>query len=68
MQDTKSPRVSPQEIEALFERASKEPGLNDIAALLKLADEAMQIERVQAEASAQPCYGLVAGTAGWVIG
>jgi hypothetical protein len=66
MPDATSFRVSPQEIEALFEKARKEPGLNDITALLKLADEVKQIEWVQAEASTQLCYGQVAGTAGWV--
>ena len=64
---TNHTRVSPQEIEAMIAKASQEPGLNDIVELLKLSDEASQVERQQAELFAQPCSAQVAGTADWVF-
>jgi hypothetical protein len=59
-------RVSPKEIEALIERAAKEPGLKDIAALMQLSQEVAQIDRFRTEMSPQPCFLQVAGTAGWL--
>jgi hypothetical protein len=58
--------VSPQEIQELIEKASKEPGINDVLALMELAQEFAQIEEIRAELSPQPFVTQVTGTAGWV--
>jgi hypothetical protein len=60
------PSVSPQEIRELIERAAKEPGINDLAALMELSQEVVQIEQIRAEASPQHFMVQVTGTAGWV--
>lgn len=66
MSDTTNFQVSPKEIEALIEKAAKEPGLKDIAALIRLSEEVTQIDCIRAEMSAQPCFSQVTGTAGWL--
>lgn len=58
--------VSPQEIREIIERAVKEPGINDVLALMKLSQEAAEIEEIRAELSPQPLVTQVTGTAGWV--
>jgi hypothetical protein len=58
--------VSPQEIKELIERAAKEPGINDVLALMQLSQEATQIEQIRTQLSPQPVMMQVTGTAGWV--
>lgn len=61
------PSVSPQEIKEIIERASKEPGINDMIALLRLSQEATQLElTMQALMAEQPIIAAVSGTADWV--
>ena len=59
-------QVSPKYNQALIEKAAKEPGLKDIAALRRLSEEVTQIDRIRAECSPQPCFSQVTGTAGWL--
>jgi len=59
------PRVSPQEIKELIERAAKEPGINDVIALMKLSWETTEVEQIRAELYPQPRVMQVTGT-GWV--
>ena len=64
---TVSSSVSPQEIKKIIERAAKEPGINDMIALLRLSDEATQLELTRhALMAVQPIIATVSGTAGWV--
>jgi hypothetical protein len=60
------PSVSPQEIEEIIERASKEPGINDMLALLRLSQEITQGEQIKRDLTVQPFVAQVTGTAGWV--
>jgi hypothetical protein len=60
------PCVSPQEIEEIIERASKEPGINDMLALLRLSQEITQVEQIRRDLTEQPLIAEVSGTAGWV--
>lgn len=60
------PSVSPEEIKEIIERAAKEPGLNDILALMEVSREATEIEQIRAELASQPLVMQVTGTAGWV--
>jgi hypothetical protein len=67
MANTAAPRVTPEEIAAIIERASKEPGINDMMALLSLSQEVAQIEQMRlALTTAQPVISAASGTAGWV--
>jgi hypothetical protein len=62
-----SNKVSPEEIAAIIEKASKEPGINDMMALLHLSQEATEVEQARlALTAAQPIIAHVSGTAGWV--
>jgi hypothetical protein len=60
------PSVSPQEIKEIIDRAVKEPGINDVLALMQLSREATEIEQTIAEVTPQPLVMQVTGTAGWV--
>ena len=60
------PNVSPQEIRELVERAAKEPGINDLLALMALSEESTQIEQIRSELSPEPLVMPITGTAGWV--
>jgi hypothetical protein len=66
MPDVAHAGVSPKDIEAILERAVKEPGINDAMALLELSQEANQIVQIRNGWAAQPIIAYVTGTAGWV--
>jgi hypothetical protein len=66
MTNPTAPSVSPEEIKEMIERAAKEPGINDVLALMELSQEADQIEQIRAELASQPLVMQVTGTAGWV--
>jgi hypothetical protein len=61
------PKVTPEEIAEIIEKASKEPGTDDMMALLQLSHEATEIELLnRALTTVEPIIGAVSGTAGWV--
>jgi hypothetical protein len=66
MSDAARAGVSPKDIEAILERAAKEPGINDALALLQLSQEADQIAQIRNGLVEQPLIAYVTGTAGWV--
>jgi hypothetical protein len=63
MANTTVPTVTPEEVAEIIERASKEPGINDVLALMELSREAAQIEQIRAELAPQPLVTQVTGTA-----
>jgi hypothetical protein len=64
MDDSTVRSVSPQEIKELLERAAKEPGINDLLTLMKLSEEATQIEQIRTEMTPQAVVKHATGTAG----
>ena len=65
MADTVAPCVSPEEIGKIIEQARKEPGVNDMMALLELSREFNQIEEIRHGWSEQPLIAQVSSTGGW---
>jgi hypothetical protein len=62
-----APSVTPQDVKAIIERASKEPGINDVLALLRLSQESAQIDEFMRVLTTQPPIDAqVSGTAGWI--
>lgn len=59
-------RVSPDEIRKIIEQASKEPGVNDMLALVELSYEFNQISQLQYAWSEQPLIGQVSNTGSWL--
>jgi hypothetical protein len=67
MADATVVTVTPQEIAAIIERASKEPGTDDMMALLRLSQEAAEVEQIRHSlTTVQPVIAAVSGTAEWV--
>lgn len=59
-------KVTPEEVAGIIERASREPGINDMLALLQLSHEATQFEQLTQSLAVQPLVAQVSSTAGWV--
>jgi hypothetical protein len=60
--------VSPDEIKKIIEQASKEPGINDMLALVQLSQECNVISQMQYTWSEQPLIGQVSSTGDWLSG
>jgi len=60
------PRVTPEEVARIIEQAAKEPGTNDMMALLALNTEIAEIEQVNRSLVVQPLVAQASSTAGWV--
>ena len=60
------PRVTPEEVARIIEQAAKEPGTNDMMALLALNTEIAEIEQVNRSLVVQPLIAQASSTAGWV--
>jgi hypothetical protein len=65
MTDASEQRVTPKDIEAILEKAAKEPGINDILGLLRLSQEADQIGQISGTLETQSTIVCASGTAGW---
>jgi hypothetical protein len=64
---TNANRVSPEEIAQIIQKASEEPGVNDMLALLRLSREITEIEQVSRSLmTTQPVVAQASSTAGWV--
>jgi hypothetical protein len=64
---TDASRVSPEEIAQIIQKASEEPGINDMLAILRLSEEITDIERVNRSLTMQPVVTQAgSSTAGWV--
>jgi hypothetical protein len=59
-------RVTPEEVAKIIEQASKEPGIDDMMALLQLSAEITEIERINRSMIVQPLVAQTSSTAGWV--
>ena len=59
-------RVTPEEVARIIEQAAKEPGTNDMMALLELNTEIAEIEQVNRSLVVQPLVAQASSTAGWV--
>lgn len=66
MRDEARTGVSPKDIEAILEKAAKEPGIDDALALLRLSQEARGIDQIVNGLVAPPLVAYVSGTAGWI--
>jgi hypothetical protein len=66
MAKTAVPRVTPEEVARIIEQAAKEPGTNDMMALLELNTEIAEIEQVNRSLVVQPLIAQASSTAGWV--
>jgi hypothetical protein len=66
MADTVAQRASPEDIGKIIEQAAKEPGVNDMMALLELARECNEIEEIRHGWSEQPLIAQVSSTGGWL--
>jgi hypothetical protein len=66
MTNAEASRVSPNEIADLIERASREPGLNDILNLLQLSREFTDIDHLRQSWGEQPLAAQVSSTHGWL--
>jgi hypothetical protein len=60
----KTTTATPQEIKEIIDRAAKEPGINDVLALMQLSKEATEIQQTMANLTPQPWVMQVTGTAG----
>jgi len=59
--------VSPEEVAEIIEKASREPGINDILALMRLSYEFNEIEQINRSLMmVQPVVAQASSTAGWV--
>jgi hypothetical protein len=58
--------VSPDEIKKIIEQASKEPGINDMLALVELSHEYNLISQMSVTWSEQPLIGQVSSTGDWL--
>jgi hypothetical protein len=58
--------VTPEEVAKIIEQASKEPGTNDMMALLRLSGEVAEIEQINRSLVVQPLIAQTSSTAGWV--
>ena len=60
--------VSSQEVVQIIEKASREPGVNDMLARLRLSQEFNEIEQVNRSLMVvQPVVAQASSTAGWVL-
>ena len=60
--------VSSQEVVQIIEKASRELGVNDMLALLRLSQEFNEIEQVNRSLMVvQPVVAQASSTAGWVL-
>ena len=66
MAKTAVTRVTPEEVARIIEQAAKEPGTNDMMALLALNTEIAEIEQVNRSLVVQPLVAQASSTAGWV--
>jgi hypothetical protein len=66
MANTTVTKVTPEDIAEIIERASKEPGVNDMLALLQLSQEITQVEQFSRSLTMQPIVARASSTAGWV--
>ena len=60
------PKVTPEEVAKIIEQASKEPGIDDMMALLQLSAEITEIEQINRSMTVQPLVAQTSSTAGWV--
>jgi hypothetical protein len=60
------PKVTPEDVAKIIEQAVKEPGTNDMIALLHLSREIAEIEQVNRSLIVQPLVAQATSTAGWV--
>ncbi len=68
MADPAPAAVSPEDVKEIIDTASKEPGINDALALLRLCQESAEIDEFMRVLTAQqPIVAQVSGTAGWVL-
>lgn len=59
--------VTPEEVAQIIEKASKEPGINDVFAILELSQEITEFELARyAMMNPQPIIAEVTGTGSWV--
>jgi hypothetical protein len=66
MENATVPKVTPEEVAKIIEQASKEPGTNDMLAVLQLSVEITEIEQINRSMTVQPLVAQVSSTAGWV--
>ena len=66
MANTTVPKVTPEDIAEIIKRASKEPGVNDMLALLQLSQEITQVEQFSRSLTVQPIVARASSTVGWV--
>jgi hypothetical protein len=66
MANARDPKVTPEDVAKIIEQASKEPGINDMMALLQLSAEITQIEQINRSMMVQPLVAQASSTAGWV--
>ena len=59
-------KVTPEEVAKIIEQASKEPGIDDMMALLQLSAEIREIEQINRLMMVQPLVAQTSSTAGWV--
>jgi len=57
--------VSAHEIRAILEKASAEPGINDVLALLRLSADAMAVHQTYAEMAPVVTVSQTSGTSAW---
>jgi hypothetical protein len=60
------PKVTPEEVGKIIEQACKEPGINDMIAVLQLSGEIAEIEQISRSLTVQPIIAQASSTAGWV--
>jgi len=60
-------RVSPAEIAKIIEAAAKEPGVNDMLSLLRLSQEANEIEQFFNSLRPTEIMTQASSTAGWIL-
>jgi len=57
--------ILPSDIEAILEKAVKEPGVNDLLAVLQLSQEATAINEMSHAFDSQPRVYCVSNSGGW---
>jgi hypothetical protein len=66
MSDEAKVGVTPKDIDDILTRAAKEPGINDVMALLLLSREADEIQEIRRGLDVPQIVSQVTSTAGWV--